>query len=90
MSDRLVHDGISRDMVDAMRRIADMAEQRIIVGAVFGLALRGPGRRYHVNVAGSFVRDPTFARGVVAALDDELRVMVQGRAEAATTMAGGL
>lgn len=90
MSSKLVHDEISRDLAAAMRKIADMTEQRIIVGAVFGLALRGPGRRYHVNVAGTLARDPTFARGVVASLDDELRDMVQRGAEMASTMPGDL
>lgn len=85
---KLVHDDISRDLSAAMRRIAEMTDQKIVIGAVFGLALRGSGRRYHVNVAGSLARDPTFARGVVAALDDELRDMVRDSAEAATTMRG--
>ena len=87
---RLIPDDISRDLTPAMRRIHEMAEQRIIVGSVFGLVLRGPGRLYHVNVAGSLARDPTFARGMVAALDDELRDMVRGQGDANTTMRGGL
>ena len=85
---KLVHDDISRDVQAAMRSIQELAERREIVGVVFGLALRGPGRRYHVNVAGTLARDPTFARGVVAAIDDELRDMVHGQADAGTTMRG--
>jgi hypothetical protein len=81
---RLMRDTISRDVLEAFEQLAEGARQGLIVGAVFGVALKG--RRYHVNVAGSLVRDPTFARGVVAALDDELMALVQGRADADSTL----
>ena len=67
MTAQLVRDSISRDLAEAFKQIALGVEQGVITGAVFGLALKG--RRYHVNVAGTLARDPTFARGICAALD---------------------
>ena len=84
MTAGLVRDTISRDVVEAFEQLAEGARQGVIVGAIFGVMLRG--RRYHVNVAGALARDPTYARGICAALDDELMGMVQGRAEAGPTM----
>lgn len=84
MTAKLQRDHISRDLVEAFEQLTEGVRQGVIVGAVFGIALKG--RRYHVNVAGSLARDPTFARGIVAALDDELMGMVQGRADAESTI----
>jgi hypothetical protein len=81
---QLVRDHISRDLAEAFKQMADGVESGTITGAIFGLALRG--RKYHVNVAGSLARDPTLARGVCAALDDELMGMVQGKASSDTTI----
>ena len=36
-------------------------------------------RRYITNVAGYCHKNPTYSRGMVAALDDKLRDLVQGR-----------
>lgn len=84
MNPQLVRDHISRDLIDAFEQMFTMAKNGEIVGVVFGIALRG--RKYHVNVAGTLARDPTFARGIVAALDDELMQMVQGNADTNTTL----
>lgn len=84
MTTQLVKDNISRQMVEAMEYLLHGAQEGIIVGAAFGIALKG--KKYHVNVAGSLARDPTFARGIVAALDDELAAMVSGKANADTTI----
>ena len=81
---QLVRDNISRDLVEAFRQMSVGAEAGIITGAIFGLQLKG--KKYHVNVAGSLAKDPTMARGICAALDDELSSMVQGRANADTTL----
>ena len=54
-------------------------EVRRVVGVAFGAMLRQ--RRYLVNCAGEACRDPTTARGILAALDDELSQMVQGAAD---------
>lgn len=83
-SPKLVRDHISHELAEAFDQLAELVRDGTVVGAVFGVALRG--KKYHVNVAGTLARDPTFARGVVAALDDELMAMVQGRADADTTI----
>jgi len=82
----LVRDTISHDVVEAFEQLAEGARQGVIVGAIFGVVVKGKAQRYHVNVAGSLARNPTLARGVCAALDDELMAMVQARANAATTV----
>lgn len=81
---QLQRDTISRDVIEAFEQLLEGARQGTVVGAIFGVALKG--RKYHVNVAGSLVRDPTFARGICAAIDDELMIEVQRRADASTTL----
>lgn len=78
MSTRLVRDTISRDVVEALETLAEGARSGAITGAIFGIIVKG--RSYHVNVAGSLVSDPTLARGICAALDDELMQLVQSSA----------
>lgn len=84
MAYQLVRDQVSRDVIEALGQLLKGAESGHVVGAAFGIALRG--RRYLVNVAGTLARDPTLARGVVASLDDELQRMVQGRTDSDTTV----
>lgn len=81
---QLVRDHISRDLVEAIGQLHGGAQDGVIVGIIFGIAMKG--RKYHVNVAGTLAKDPTLARGLCAALDDELSAMVQGNADAATTL----
>jgi hypothetical protein len=80
---QLVRDQVSHDLAQAITTLHEAVQAGHIVGLAFGVALRG--RRYFVNTAGTLTRDPTFARGIIAALDDELSRMVQGRADAGTT-----
>lgn len=68
----------SREVCETLRVLQEQAKAGVVIGLAFGVVMRG--RRYHVNVAGSLVNDPTFARGIVAALDDELQAMVHERA----------
>lgn len=84
MPHSLVKDTISRDLKEAGRQINEAIESGLISGMVFGASLKG--RRYIVNVAGSLARDPTLARGVTAALDDELARLVQSRTDSDTTI----
>jgi hypothetical protein len=84
MPSALLHDRISRDTVQALETLLEGAKRGQVVGAIFGVMLKR--RKYLVNVAGEAVRDPTFARGMVGAIEDELRVLIQGRADADTTM----
>ena len=78
MTYQLVSDNISRDTVEAARQILQGAESGEVIGMTFGLMLKR--RRYIVNVAGECLRDPTFSRGMLGAMDDELRSIVQKKA----------
>lgn len=84
MTVQLVRDGISRDTLEAIDTIKLGVERGEIIGLVFGVLMRG--RRYAVNVAGQCASDPTFTRGMIGAIDDELRDMIQGKAASDTTM----
>ena len=84
MTHTLIRDHISRDTVEAFEQLLAAAKSGQVVGAVFGVALRR--RRYMVNSCGELARDPTLARGVIAALDDELSAMVQGKTDTDTTI----
>lgn len=81
---QLVRDSVSRDMEQAAIQLLEEVRSGNVVGLAFGIALRG--RKYFVNVAGILAKDPTYARGIVAALDDELARMVQGKADSDTTV----
>jgi len=72
---KLIRDHISHDTVEACRQILEGAVSGEIVGITFGLMLKR--RRFIVNAAGECLRDPTFSRGMIAAMDDELRDLVQ-------------
>lgn len=74
---QLVHDYISRDTVDALRLLLKGAEEGDVTGIAFACTLRK--NRYITNVAGLMYKNPTFARGCVVALDDELSSIVHAR-----------
>lgn len=46
------------------------------------LVMARKGRSYSVEACGDFREDPTYARGAVAALDDELRELVKEKYKA--------
>lgn len=77
MAYRLVKDFVSRDTVEALSQLLDGARAGDVTGLAFAATLKG--RRYVTNVAGNCFREATAARGMVAALDDELAGIVQGR-----------
>lgn len=70
----LVPDSISRDTTEALRELLNSAERGEIIGVAYAVMYRG--RDYIVNTAGEAHRSPTFARGMVQALDDHLMQMV--------------
>lgn len=80
----LAPDTISRDLKEFGTQLKEAIDAGHISGVVFGATLRG--RRYIVNVAGTLAKDPTLARGVAAAIDDELARMVQEKKDSETTM----
>lgn len=80
----LVRDHVSRDTVECLEQLLEAARAGHVVGLVFGAMLKR--KRYMVNIAGEAFRDPTYARGVTGAIDDELRQIIQTKADADTTL----
>lgn len=66
----LVPDTLSNDTQEALEQLLDLAQRGELIGIAFAGMLRQ--RRYFVNTAGEAHRNPTFARGCVSALDDQL------------------
>lgn len=69
---RLVDSQLSDDVAEALKEL--YAQRADIVGIAFVAMYRG--RRYVVGTAGEATRNPTFTRGMIAALDDELAEMI--------------
>jgi hypothetical protein len=66
----LVKDGISTDTEKALLQMLELARKGELIGIAFAGMTRG--RKFFVNTAGEAHRSPVFARGMVAALDDEI------------------
>ena len=81
----LVH-SVSRETVNTLEQLLEGARAGEVVGLAFCAVLKGP--RYIVDLTGEARRNPTFARGMVCALDDELQSRVHERAMAAPTLNG--
>lgn len=77
MSYRLIPDDISHDVVEALETLLQLAREGEVTGIAFACTL--PKQRYITNVAGHCYRNPTFARGMVAFLSDQLASLVHGR-----------
>jgi len=73
---RLVPDTISDDTIEALRQLLKDAESGQIIGIAFVAMHRK--RIYIANSAGEAKRNPTFTRGMLAALDDQLAEGVMG------------
>jgi hypothetical protein len=65
---------VDQGCVDALAEMLAAAKSGEVIGIAYAVMYRG--RHFVVNTAGELHRNPTFARGAVAALDDELRRMV--------------
>jgi hypothetical protein len=74
---RLIPDSISRDTVVALETLLALAKQGEVTGIAFACTLRK--MRYITNVAGNCYTNPTFARGMVSFLSDQLATLVHGR-----------
>ena len=72
----LVPDKISHDTMDCLQALAAQAKSGDVIGIAYAVMYRE--RSYIVNTAGELHRNPAFARGVVAVLDDELSRMIWG------------
>lgn len=79
---QLVKDTVSRDTLEALEQLLLGAREGHITGIAFAVTLKN--RRYITNVAGACYRDATATRGMIRALDDDLSIIIQGRAETET------
>lgn len=70
------------DVVETLEQLLDGARGGHVVGLALSVVLRR--RRYMTIVSGECHRDPTYARGTVAVLDDELSAMISARAQEST------
>jgi len=78
----LIPDGVSHETLRALEQLREMAmaKRRRLIGIAFGAMVLGPdGRHYFTNAAGELYRNPTFARGVIAELDDALGELARGQ-----------
>lgn len=70
----LIPDSISHDTKICLEQLFSDAKAGDVIGIAYAVMYRG--RHYIVNTAGELHRNPTFARGAVAVLDDELSRMI--------------
>ena len=75
----LVPDKVSTDTVECLRLLLSRARKGEVIGLAFCAMLKQ--RAYIVNTAGIAHESPTFARGMVAALDDSLADRIHNRGE---------
>ena len=68
--------GISHDTVQCLRTLLARAEAGEVIGIAYAAMHRG--RTYTVHACGEAHRNPTFTRGMVAALNDDLGVRIRG------------
>lgn len=84
MSYSLVRDTVSHDTIECLEQLLEAARAGHVIGVAFLAVLKR--KRYMVNLSGECYRDPTFTRGGIAAIDDQLRQMIQGEADADTLL----
>lgn len=72
----LIPDAVSNDTVECLKTLLTQARRGEVIGIAFAAMLKQ--RSYIVNTAGEAHNSPTFARGMVAALDDQLAGRVRG------------
>lgn len=72
----LVPDTVSHDTVTCLELLLDAAKRGEVIGLAYAAMLKR--RAYITNTAGEAYRNPTFSRGMIAALDDQLGRHVQG------------
>ncbi len=81
---QLVQDAVSKEVVTCLEELLHAANAGLITGIAFGCICKG--RKFLVDCAGTAYADPTLTRGILAALDDELQIMVHSRADRGTTI----
>ena len=66
----LVPEAPQKDVIDLLRNLLAHAEAGSITGIALGCVLKG--NRYITDVAGYCATHPTFTRGMISSLSDEL------------------
>lgn len=66
----LIRDGVSNDTIACLAVLLEQAKRGELIGIAFAAALKG--NNYIVNTAGEAYRNPVYARGIIAVLDDQL------------------
>jgi hypothetical protein len=66
----LVGESVSEDVVEALEDLIAQARSGQLIGIAFAAMYKR--RQYIVDTAGECRRNPTFTRGMVRALDDQL------------------
>lgn len=72
----LIPDTVSTDTVECLELLLRRARLGEVTGLAYCAMLKR--RAYIVNTAGTAHESPTFARGMVAALDDQLSQRIRG------------
>lgn len=72
----LIPDTLSNDTITCLETLLSHARRGEVIGIAFAAMLKK--RTYITNTAGECHRNPTFARGMVAALDDQLSGRIRG------------
>jgi hypothetical protein len=75
----LVSDAVSTDTVECLQLLLRRARRGEVIGLAYCAMLKQ--RAYIVNTAGVAHDSPTFARGMVAALDDSLSNRIHHKGE---------
>jgi hypothetical protein len=71
---RLLPPAVDQETIKALSQLLVGAQDGEVVGIAFVAAVKG--RVYVTDVTGSLYREPTLARGMLAALDDMLEILV--------------
>lgn len=72
----LVPDTLSNETIECLEQLLMHAKRGELIGIAFAGMLKRRG--YIVNSAGEAHRNPSFSRGMIAALDDQLGQRIRG------------
>lgn len=72
----LIPDYVSHDTLRALEQLGDGVRRGEVIGIAYAAALKR--RAYIVNACGECHRNPTWTRGLIAALDDQLAGRIRG------------
>ena len=72
----LVPDTVSHDTIECLEILLGEARRGQVIGIAYAVMLKK--RAYITNTAGEAHRNPTFSRGMIATLDDQLAANVRG------------